>query len=384
MIYPREVKPMLKRFSVTNFKNFHKKMTMHFDDVKDYGFNNEGLIKMDASENRLINKALVYGDNGSGKSNLGFAIMELNNHLTDKLKNPTHYLDFINADSSSPWATFEYVLSDKKGKEIIYQYTKNSSLRFGYEKLSYDGKLIYEYDYEERRLVNTIEEAKTLDFSKLTNDISGIKYIRSTIPLPEDHPIRFLVDFAEGMLWFRSVRDNEFMGIEKAGENLDPYLGDPDRLKGFNDFLNECGLDYELVTYLHPLSKTPMIGAKYRNRILNFFSIASSGTASLALLWYWLDKGRGNIDFLFIDEFDAFYHHDLAKQILKLINSKDEFQSVLTTHNTFLMSNSFMRPDTYFLLEDNQIASMAESTTKVIREGNNLERMYRANEFINQ
>lgn len=371
---------MLKRFSVTNFKNFEEKTTFHFDEVKDYGFNKD-LIKEDDNHNKIINKALVYGENGAGKSNLGFAIMEINNHLTNKFKSPFHYFNITNANSYSPWAVFEYVFSDASGKEIVYEYSKNDSLNFGFEKVTYDGELIYHYDYEKKDLKKTIKEAKNLIINYLADNMSGINYIGRTVPLPASHPIKFITEFADGMLWFRSVRNNEFMGVEGNPENLNSYLGDPSRIAEFNKFLKECGLDYDLGTYYDISGKNLLISAKYKNRDLNFFSIASAGTASLSLLYYWLTKAENRTKFLFIDEFDAFYHYDLAEKILNLINGRSEFQSVLTTHNTYLMNNSFMRPDTYFQIENNKIVSLADSTNKVIREGNNLERMYRANEF---
>ena len=97
--------PMLKSFSVTNFKNFKNKLTIDFSLIRNYDFNTH-LIK-----NQLINKSLIYGFNATGKSNLGFAIMDINNHLTDKTKLANHYINYLNADSSDSLATFEYVFS---------------------------------------------------------------------------------------------------------------------------------------------------------------------------------------------------------------------------------------------------------------------------------
>ena len=68
---------MLRKFECRGFKGF--KDWISFDlQVSDYPLN-KGIIK-----NGVVNKALIYGRNGSGKSNLGIAIFDLVRHLTDR------------------------------------------------------------------------------------------------------------------------------------------------------------------------------------------------------------------------------------------------------------------------------------------------------------
>lgn len=57
---------MLKTFSVENFKGFQNKLTLDLE-ADSYDFNQEVI------ENSCISKGIVYGVNGSGKSNLGLA-----------------------------------------------------------------------------------------------------------------------------------------------------------------------------------------------------------------------------------------------------------------------------------------------------------------------
>ena len=84
---------------------------------------------------------------------------------------------------------------------------------------------------------------------------------------------------------------------------------------------------------------------------------------------------------MYLDEFDAFYHYELSSNILSYVNKRPEFQSVLTSHNTYLIDNGLMRPDCYALLKDGKISSFADSTTKVIRQAHNLEKMMLGGEF---
>lgn len=55
---------MLKHFRVNNFKNFKDDLDIDFSDVNGYKFS------QDCITNDLIGKMIIYGKNGSGKTNL--------------------------------------------------------------------------------------------------------------------------------------------------------------------------------------------------------------------------------------------------------------------------------------------------------------------------
>ena len=63
-------------------------------------------------------------------------------------------------------------------------------------------------------------------------------------------------------------------------------------------------------------SKDKLLFWKVGEGSLNFDNTISTGTQSLQLLYYWL-KNIGNASFVFIDEFDAFYHFKLAFEVCK-------------------------------------------------------------------
>ena len=81
-------------------------------------------------------------------------------------------------------------------------------------------------------------------------------------------------------------------------------------------------------------------------------------------------------------EFDAFYHYDLSERIMRMILEVDSMQSVVTSHNTALMSNNLLRPDCYWIVDANhQIRAIPERTKRELRQGYSLERLYRNEEF---
>ena len=81
---------MLTKFQVSNFKSFGECFEIDFTKVNTYEFNQECI------KDNCINNAIVYGKNGVGKSNLGFALFDIIGHLTDKEKGEKDYQNYIN------------------------------------------------------------------------------------------------------------------------------------------------------------------------------------------------------------------------------------------------------------------------------------------------
>ena len=131
---------MLKRFEVENFKGFDQKVIFDLC-ARDYSFNNH-LIK-----NGIVNKAILYGKNGIGKSSLGIALLDITSHLTDKERMPAIYLaNYRNLTNPNKPVFFKYVFQFGND-ELVYEYQKSESDYLISEYLEINHICIIDYSY---------------------------------------------------------------------------------------------------------------------------------------------------------------------------------------------------------------------------------------------
>ena len=370
---------MLRKFSVSGYKNFNDEVTLDLTQVKDYRFNRECIT------NGLLGKVLLMGPNGSGKSNLGYAFFDIVYTLTDK---PPCFWQidaqsFINGEGSSKDATFKYEF--QQGDSIVnYEYKKAGPYKLTYEKMSANGEIIIEFDHEQNKILSG--DLKIVNGEKLRLDgrqgyLSVIRFIANNTSQKEGSPIVFLMDYVNRMLYFKSTQDgNMFIGLERIGDDIESYLIRNSLIDDFAKFLKEnAELDINLGTVEVP-GMPEMMVQKFQSKNISFPSIASSGTKALELLYYWSRRFE-KVSFLFIDEFDASYYFELAEKIVRLLITYNNTQIVFTSHNTSIVSNRIMRPDCYLQIRNGKISSFSESTDRELREGHNLEKMLRNGEF---
>jgi AAA15 family ATPase/GTPase len=367
---------MLTKFEVTNFKNFENTFTFDFTDTKSYAFNSECV------KDKVVSKALIYGQNGVGKSNLGFAMFDLVSHLSSKNSGPKSYLHYLNALSESTMAEFVYVFKFAE-QTLEYRYGKSSERTLVYEKLCIDGA---EYISIDRRVSSTatitLEGTENLKKDLGDSRISLVSYIKNNAILADNAVnSRFysFIKFIDGMLLFRSL-NSSFMGFEESGFKIEADIVSRGNLQDFQTFLNDAGVDCRLKAIEN--SGVVNIAFDFSEKQIKFYDIASNGTKALALFYVWFQRLReaAAVSFVFIDEFDAYYHQSLSALIIEKLRSIQS-QVVLTTHNTSLMTNDLFRPDCYFLMNNKEIKSLANRTRKELRFAHNIEKMYKAGTF---
>lgn len=367
---------MLTKFSVKNFRNFKDELVLDFKQEHDYKFNTQCV------KDKTISKIVIFGNNGEGKSNLGFAVFDIVMTTTDLFVDTRAYdvNNFLNADSDIKYASFNYEF--KFGEDIIkYNYKKNKPKVLKYEELYINNELIYNFDFETKKgnFDNLIKiGAETLNLDKENMNFSILKFISNNTVQKENSTISKLISFIKHMLWFRSLGANAFIGFETEVDTLNGWIVKNNLIKDFEKFLKDiANVDMKLTNT--KIGNNIFLLDKHKERALIFNDVASSGTKALQLFFYWSKRFK-EASLVFIDEFDAFYHFELSENIIRFLLNYN-MQVILTSHNTNLADNKLMRPDCYFILKSGKIKSFVDSTERELREGHNLSKMLKEGEF---
>ncbi|OBR63645.1 hypothetical protein A7K91_06800 [Paenibacillus oryzae] len=368
---------MLKMFSVSNYRAFRDPITIDFTKVRDYKFNDACI------QSNLISKAILYGKNAVGKSNLGYALMDIRSMLL-----PNHSkimgdsLGYLNAYSEESAAAFTYHFKINN-REIRYYYEKRSATEIQFEELHIDNQQLFMFNFAsgEGDFTNLLqyEELKHLNLDHWDNETSVTRYIITNAKLQELSILKDFNNFVSGMAFMETRSSGvAFEGPRIADKGLTRTIIEEDLVDDFTTFLNHAGINISLKKDVKPDGEKTLYFDFARP--LEFVKNMSSGTRVLTALYAILRK-LDEVSFLYIDEFDANLHFELAEYVLNLLIQKRNCQIFLTTHNTDLMSNKIMRPDCYFVLSFNGIVSVADATTRELREGHNLEKLYQSGEF---
>lgn len=366
---------MLTNFAVKNYRGFRNRIAWDLSHPSNYSFN-EGAIR-----DGVVKNGIIYGPNGAGKSNFGLAIFDIANHLSHKWKKPDYYLNYACACCRMEPVEFEYsFLFDNH--TVLYNYSKVASELKGdivSEHLIIDGKVVLLKNADVLKVSQEfgLSEIAVQNLKDSANNISIVNYLLGAVPLPKDHPLLRLRDFVENMLFFRSLDYREFIGLKEGGSNVEEYIIKNNLANDFASYLRDVsGQEYEFAP--NAQGDTTLFCMMQGEKI-PFQWVASTGTRNLELQYYWLNE-MNNASLVFIDEFDAFYHHELSYKICKLLFDGSN-QVFVTTHDTFLLSNDLLRPDCFFILRDNNISAICDLTDKELRFAHNLEKLYRGGTF---
>lgn len=379
---------MLKKFVVKNYKNFKDEITIDFENIAGYQFN------MDCLSEGIIGKMLIYGRNATGKTNLGKALLDIG--LT--MFGGTRYAGngiLLNADSIEDAAVFQYEF--RFGDvDLGYKYSRLSNQELRDEELFIDGKSIFkcnfssrEYNFDNLHYI----DAETANVDRYLQSLEGgedddisepklpfLRWLISNVALKNDSALIRLSNYVRRMMMI-TVGNGMQYRFGRMNQGFYESLENPERLKDFEDFLNAMGIECKLILKKLPDGQRELYFA--HKKLVPFYENASSGTVALAELYRRLVPKVWDASLIYLDEFDAFYHYEMAENVIRFFKHKyPKCQIIMTSHNTNLMTNRIMRPDCLFILSrKGTLTALCNATERELREGHNLEKMYISGEF---
>ncbi len=381
---------MLRKFSVTNYKNFKDSLEIDFSKVGGYKFN------QDCISSGYIGKSIIYGRNATGKTNLGEAILNITKLISNRRLIMFNRGDtfVLNADLPESYSIFRYSFQFDE-HYIYFEYFLDENQQIIREKFLIDDQVLYFIDYKDNasnefhlELVNaeTILPERYLESQNTSDDkfyevdfdrISFIRYLLNNAAFPPESIMMRFERFVTGMIGYTISNQRE----RYFNQNFLKYLNREDHLVKFEKYLNKMGIQCKLILK-ETIDGNIMLYFDHKKPV-PFFDTASSGTISLFDFYRRFILNARKPTFIYMDEFDAFYHYEMAENLVEYFKEEySDCQIMLTTHNTNLMTNHIMRPDCLFILsQSGKLTALCDATERELREGHNLEKLYIAGEF---
>ena len=379
---------MLKKFTLKNYKNFKDEIAIDFENTAGYQFST------DCITDGTISKMLIYGRNATGKTNLGKALID----ICMTMFGVRRYADtgvFLNADSIDETATFSYEFGFENN-ELIYRYTRFYNQELRNEELRINKKTIFSCDFENNKfdfknLKYINAETASIDRYLQSVDIDDeeelqepklpfLRWLISNVALNSDSILIELANYTRRMLMI-TAGNTMLRTSRRMNDSFYELLEDSNRLKDLEYFLNEMGIECKLILQKLPDGQRELYFE--HEKLVPFYETASSGTLALVDLYRRLIPKNWDPSFIYLDEFDAFYHYEMSEKVINFFKRRyPKCQIIMTSHNTNLMTNRLMRPDCLFVLSRaGALTALCNATERELREGHNLEKMYISGEF---
>ena len=382
---------MLIEFSVKNYRSFWKtqKLSMAAGPTKELANENKFATPINGLP-ELLRSAVVYGANGSGKSNLIKAIsfmreFVLNSSKESQEKEKIKRKPFLfNSDGPSNDSEFEIVFVQDS---IRYQYGFSvTDTRVAHEWLfAYPGNKPQRW-FERSFNPETKKEdwyfgAKFAGSKKTwqTATRSNALFLSTAVQLNSEQ----LQPVYHWFLKLGVIRHDDTIANIYTAENC----ADEDQYRNIKKFLNDAGINVDEISIKEkklnidhlpsdmpePLKRIILkdiegetikeVFFQYKLKDSNDYvslplEAESDGTQKLfAYAAPWLDVlNNGRI--LVIDELNNSFHSHLVRFLLKLINNsktnKANGQLIFSTHDTSILDTKLLRRDQIWLIEKDQ------------------------------
>ena len=195
-----------------------------------------------------------------------------------------------------------------------------------------------------------------------------LRWLLSNVALKNDSILIRLANYIRRMVMI-TVGNVVSYRVPRLSNIFYESLEETKRLKDLEDFLNAMGIECKLILKKLPDGQRELYFA--HEKLVPFYENASSGTLALVDVYRRLISKVWDASFIYFDEFDAFYHYEMAENVIKFFKKKyPRCQIIMTSHNTNLMTNRLMRPDCMFILSRRgTLTALCNATTRELREG---------------
>ena len=282
------------------------------------------------------------------------------------------------------------------GRSLIYKYNRFSNQELKDEELIIDGKTIFSCDFENNsfhfehlKYINaeTANIERYLQSMEDTGEeqiqepkLPFLRWMISNVAFNNDSILIKLANYVRRMTMI-NAGNGIFRFSRRMNDSFYELLEDTERLEDLEAFLNEMGIECKLVLKKLPDGQRELYFE--HEKLVPFSETASSGTLALVDLYRRLIPRGWEPSFIYLDEFDAFYHYEMSEKVIRFFKKRyPKCQIIMTSHNTNLMTNRIMRPDCLFILSRmGTLTALCDATFRELREGHNLEKMYISGEF---
>jgi AAA15 family ATPase/GTPase len=417
---------MILNISIKNYRSFREEVTFSMvaesSRSKEDNVFTQSLAKGE-DEVRLLNTALIYGANASGKSNLLNALFDIVKFVTKNQpkageiiyeyvpfkfeetfsKSPLEFsIEFIGKDFIKYKYELHFLFSEIVKEELVYWPNNKSVLLFNRIVTKNKDSLIHVGQLGASLNSTKIDIFKNQTIlskfgSDLPNDIisnvfiyfSRINILNSFSSNMMGKAKNDVTELFENDNTFK-LRMNELMkfadtglngiSFEKMNEGNFKFPNDyPDNEKQKILQNNQSGL-----FGIHPIKSN----SKNNIQVLLPFNEESNGTRTLFTLGGKMLEVIDDGGILFVDELETSFHPFISKLLIclfqnKRINKKNA-QLIFTTHDTNLMDRTLFRKDQIWFTEKNEYGSTELYSLQDfadVREDTPFEKWYLAGKF---
>lgn len=371
---------MLTGYRFDNYTSFYEETRLSMETGTDRKFIEQNTFK--TQHGRLNKSALIFGANGSGKSNLVNALQYMCDCVLSSFEVQSNIISIPNN-----FAFNEVGVNKPKSFEVSFIIDK---ILYDYGFSILNGKIEKEYLYKKikRKTEVFVRKSSSWKDISITSDFENVKHLIQNTR--EDALFLSWANFGNNELamkvynWFRNIEifdgddTNEFLSstvsyIEENEENKEKVLRflnkaaidvldinleikDDDSRKFFMESLKKS-----VRNKLEPLPPLKKINLKVLHKVYSEnwleigtieknIGIESNGTKKMfeiaGPIIDSIEKGK----IIIIDEIDARLHPVLVNHLVKLFNSNvTNAQLICTTHNIMLLDEALRKDQVYFI-----------------------------------